>query len=64
MESRIVMTADEVRQALGIGRRQVYDLLNRSDFPSIRLGRKILVPRDAFLRWLDNQAGSEARREA
>lgn len=64
MESRIVMTADEVRQALGIGRRQVYDLLNRSDFPSIRLGRKILVPRDAFLRWLDKQAGSEARREA
>lgn len=64
MESRIVMTADEVRQALGIGRRQVYDLLNRSDFPSIRLGRKILVPRDAFLRWLDNQSGSEARREA
>lgn len=54
---RLTMTVDELKEALGCGRRQAYELANRADFPSIRLngGKKILIPRDAFLRWLDKQ---------
>lgn len=52
---RLTMNVADLRQALGIGRAQAYELVNRADFPAIRLGRKILIPRDAFLRWLDKQ---------
>lgn len=52
---KMVLTASDIQTALGIGRRQTYELLNRSDFPTIRLGKKIIVPREAFLRWLDAQ---------
>ena len=52
---RMTMTVEELRAAMGIGRRQAYDLVNRSDFPVIRLGKRILIPRDAFLKWLEAQ---------
>lgn len=57
---KMVLTAPDIQIALGIGRRQVYELLNREDFPAIRLGRKIIVPREAFFRWLDAQADKQA----
>ena len=44
-----------MEQALGVGRNTVYELVNRSDFPKIRVGRKIIVPRDAFAKWLERQ---------
>ena len=52
---RMALSVTEVQEALGIGRNSVYDLVNRADFPKIRMGRKIIIPRDAFLRWLDQQ---------
>lgn len=56
---RMALSVTEVQEALGIGRNSVYDLVNRADFPKIRMGRKIIIPRDAFLRWLDQQTGTE-----
>lgn len=57
---RMALSVPEVQKALGIGRNSVYNLVNRADFPKIRMGRKIIIPRDAFLRWLDQQTASEA----
>ena len=62
MECRLTMKVSDLQQALGISRNQAYDLANRADFPAIRLGRKILIPRDAFLRWLDRQTSEEVER--
>lgn len=58
---RMALSVAEVQEALGIGRNAVYNLVNRADFPAIRLngGRRILIPRDAFLRWLDQQTCTE-----
>lgn len=52
---RLTFTVPDLQQVLGIGRRQAYDLVNRADFPVIRLGRRILIPRDALIRWIDAQ---------
>ena len=54
---KLTMTVADLQQALGCGRRQAYELANRADFPAIRLngGKKILIPREAFMRWLDKQ---------
>lgn len=53
---KLVLSVADIQQALGCGRRQAYELANSADFPAIRLGRKIVIPRDAFLRWLEKQA--------
>lgn len=52
---KLTLTVSDIQQALCIGKNQAYSLCNRADFPSIRIGRKLIVPRDAFIRWLDKQ---------
>ena len=54
---RVTMTVSDLQQAMGIGRNAAYDLVNRADFPKVRVGKKIIIPREAFLRWLDQQSG-------
>lgn len=50
-----MLTPADLQREWDIGRNTVYTLVNREDFPKIRLGRKILIPRDALNRWLDKQ---------
>lgn len=50
-----MLTPAVLQREWGIGRNTVYALVNRADFPKIRVGRRILIPRDALNRWLDKQ---------
>lgn len=34
----------------------IYKLFHREDFPKIRIGRKLFVPTDLFLQWLEKEA--------
>jgi excisionase family DNA binding protein len=43
-----VFTVHEVAQILRIGRISVYQAIGRGDVPSIRIGRRILIPRAAL----------------
>lgn len=40
---------------LGIGKTKAYELVNRPDFPSFRIGTKILVNRERLEEWIANQ---------
>lgn len=53
---RFALTAAELQEALGLGRSTVYALMQRSDFPTVRIGRKILVPIAELQHWLHEQA--------
>ena len=54
MEKRYYSQKD-IREITGISRAQVYNIMNRADFPAIRIGKRIIVPIEAFNRWLDEQ---------
>ena len=43
-----VFTVDEVARILRIGRISAYQAIERGDVPSIRIGRRILIPRMAL----------------
>jgi excisionase family DNA binding protein len=47
-------SVDEIRQILGIGRRQAYELCNSGCFPIIRVGHIIRVSKASFDHWLDH----------
>ncbi|MCA1844004.1 MAG: helix-turn-helix domain-containing protein [Actinobacteria bacterium] len=60
-ETRLVLTVTEAAVALGISRAHAYDLVARGELPSLRLGRRIVVPRRGLERLLDGDAdGSHA----
>jgi excisionase family DNA binding protein len=44
---------EEAGRLLGISRSLAYELVNRGDIPSVRLGRRIVVPLRALDRLLD-----------
>ena len=45
---------EEAGRLLGIGRNQAYEAAHRGDFPTIRIGRRLLVPKAALDRLLEN----------
>jgi len=50
-----VLTVEEMRHFLGVSRPVAYQLVQRRDFPAIRIGRAIRVPREALLQWVEKQ---------
>lgn len=55
----LTLTVPEVGEVLGLSRAKAYDLARSEGFPSMRIGRRILVPRNKLIRWIDEQ--TEAR---
>ena len=49
-----IWSAREVVQA-GFSRNLAYQILARADVPTIRIGGRIFVRREAFQQWLKNQ---------
>lgn len=49
---RLTITIPEVAEILGIGRRQAYEAALRGEIPSLRIGRRILVPLAALRQML------------
>lgn len=54
-----VLTVEEARSRLRISRGLIYEAIRRGEVPSIRIGRRILVPRAALERLLE-QGRSDA----
>ena len=55
--SRTTLTIEEMSLTLGIGRNSAYEAVKRGDIPSIRIGRRILVPTKALERKLSEAGG-------
>lgn len=57
----LVLGAEDVGRLLGISRAGAYTLFHRSDFPCVRINKRMLVERDKLLAWLDTQSQSEMK---
>ena len=51
----LTLTAPEVGEVLGISRAAAYELVRSKGFPSLRIGTRILVPKDKFVAWINEQ---------
>src|SRR5207249_10989085 len=51
-ELPLVLTVDEARRVLRIGRRQLYEAIARRDVHTIKVGRTIRIPRSSLEAWL------------
>lgn len=55
------LTVDEAHRIIGkdkISRGGFYAAINRKEIPHLRLGHRILIPRHAFLSWLESAGQS------
>jgi excisionase family DNA binding protein len=56
---RLALTVTEAAGLLGISRALAYELVARGELPSIRLGRRLVVPKVALLEMLGLRPGRE-----
>ena len=52
-----VLNANQLATALGISRAGAYQLLNTESFPTLRIGKRLLVPRDKLVEWIEQNPG-------
>lgn len=55
-QARLTLTVEEAAALLGISRALAYELVSRGELPSLRLGRRVVVPRKALHDLLDTAA--------
>ncbi len=54
-ELPLMLSVPEVAAVLGISRAGAYELVRREDFPALKIGSRIVVPKEKFVGWVDNQ---------
>ena len=54
LQGRLALRPKEAA-ALGIGNNAIYELCNQQDFPTLKIGNKIIIPVDGLRRWLVSQ---------
>ncbi len=58
MNDRKFLTVPEAAVLLRISRNHAYDLVAQGVLPSIRLGRRILIPRDLLDQWIREEVAA------
>ena len=46
-----VLSVADIQKFLGVGKVQAYDLVNSGSFHTVRVGKRILIPKEAFIKW-------------
>ena len=50
-ELPLFLNAATVAKVLGIAPSRSYELMHEKDFPALRIGNRIVVPKEAFIRY-------------
>ena len=49
----VTLRAEQVAAVLGISRSNAYMLMRQESFPTLRIGKRMLVPKDRFIQWIE-----------
>ncbi len=54
----IALNATQVAAVLGISRAGAYNLMRSEGFPTLFIGKRMVVPKDRLLAWMNDQVSS------
>ena len=63
-ELPLMLSVPEVASVLGISRAGAYELVRSDDFPALKIGSRIVVPKEKFIEWVDEKTSETARRRS
>ena len=61
-ELPLFLNAAMVAKVLGIAPSSSYELMHEKDFPSICIGSRLVVPKEHFKKWVDEQIEKKNRK--
>ena len=53
----LFLNAEMVAKVLGVSPSSGYELMHEDGFPVLRVGSRMVVPKDAFIRWVESHIG-------
>ena len=56
----LFLNAATVAKVLGVSPSSGYELMHEPDFPALRIGSRIVIPKEAFIRWVEEHTGGTA----
>ena len=54
-ELPLFLNADTVAKVLGISISSTYELMHKKDFPSLKVGNRLIVPKENFKHWVETK---------
>ena len=58
-ELPLMLSVPEVAAALGISQAGAYELVRTNGFPSLKVGSRIVVPKEKFIEWIDENTAKK-----
>ena len=56
-ELPLFLNANLVAQVLGVSQSSGYELMHEPGFPVLRVGSRMVVPKEKFIQWAEGQSG-------
>ena len=54
-ELPLMLNAKQIGDVFGISISSAYELMREDGFPSIRIGNRLIVPKDKLIAWIERQ---------
>ena len=51
-ELPLFLNAETVAKVLGVAPSTAYELMHEADFPTLKIGNRIVVPKEQFIAWV------------
>lgn len=51
----LALSAEDVAQVLGISRANAYALMHSKGFPTLKIGKRMTVPKDKLIEWMEKR---------
>ena len=52
----LCLNAKTVAEVLGIAQSSAYELMHSKDFPTVKVGSRMVVPKERFIEWVNSHA--------
>ena len=59
-ELPLFLNAEVVAKVLGIAPSSSYELMHEADFPVLKVGSRMVVPKEKFIQWVEQNTGRGA----
>lgn len=56
-ELSLFLNAEMVAAVLGVSPSSAYELMRKPGFPVLRVGSRMVVPKEQFIQWVESHAG-------
>ena len=53
----LFLNSEMVARVLGVSPSSGYELMHEDGFPVLRVGSRMVVPKDVFIRWVESHTG-------